>query len=332
MLSIIPDQYTPKPFVSAVLEISPSKDFTGCHAITLLKNIDGKYTIIDDQNAILSLQDYYESKKERLYEITIRDIDELTAIELNNYLHGTCNIDATTGLARRMTRFTINFDDNFLKVDQFMYKTMGDAVEEVRTKMLNEVTVLEDNIKKTAVESASKLINKGISKGLAKITAKASKLIKDPAAKKIIESIAAKTSEVLNDPLTKELVNDVVKNTKQEIQKNVESLTKDASEQVEPALTGGVNEIVEECTDKCLDRALTQAISQTEQEYQTGGNLYWFFFDRRSLTILFVTFCFIVLIAILVSLIKKEKYDIGALHTLRKGGTFIRDHSRKMFK
>lgn len=120
-------------FVSAVLEIFPNKDKTGGHAVTLIKgisNIDiengidtiGKFYIIDDQNSISELSDYYNSRKEKLFEITIRDIDEITIVNINAIFHAKCDIDPSCKFSKRVTRYVLNFEHNFLSTTENLLK------------------------------------------------------------------------------------------------------------------------------------------------------------------------------------------------------------------
>ena len=110
-----------------MLEVYPNKDKTGGHAITLIKgnsNIDDNidFYIIDDQNSISKLSDYYNNRKERLYEISIRDVDEITIANVNAIFHAKCDIDPSCKFSKRVSRFVLNFEHNFLKVEDDMLK------------------------------------------------------------------------------------------------------------------------------------------------------------------------------------------------------------------
>lgn len=134
MISNLPNKIDRHNFVSAILEIFPNKDRTGGHAVTLIlgrtnleienfsNNFDDFY-VIDDQNTISKLSDYYNLRKEKLYEISIRDIDEITIANINAVLHAKCNIDPSCKFSKRVTRFVLNFEHNFLSTTEDLLKS-----------------------------------------------------------------------------------------------------------------------------------------------------------------------------------------------------------------
>lgn len=108
------------PFTSATLEVFPNKDKTGGHAITLLygsSNIEptiNTYYIIDDQRTISRFGDYYRNRNERIYEISIRDINDVIAAELNKILHEESGISPNCKFSARITQYILCFEHNFL--------------------------------------------------------------------------------------------------------------------------------------------------------------------------------------------------------------------------
>lgn len=114
----VPKKIQKKHFVSAILEIFPNKDKTGGHAITLLKGIDDHFYVIDDQNAISRLEEYYTLRESRLYSISIKDIDEVTIANLNAILHAKCIIDDSCAFSKRVSRYELNFEHKFLTVNE----------------------------------------------------------------------------------------------------------------------------------------------------------------------------------------------------------------------
>ena len=108
------------PFVSATLEVFPNKDHTGGHAITLIygnSNLEpniNTYYIIDDQRTIAKFADYYRDRNERIYEISIRNINDAIAAELNKILHEESGISPNCKFSARITQYVINFEHNFL--------------------------------------------------------------------------------------------------------------------------------------------------------------------------------------------------------------------------
>ena len=133
MIENIPSKIDRCCFVSAILEIFPNKDKTGGHAVTLIKgrsnieiqnSIDSfeNFYIIDDQNSISKLSDYYNLRKEKLYEISIRDIDEITIANINAIFHAKCDIAPSCKFSKRVTRFVLNFEQNFLSTTEDLLK------------------------------------------------------------------------------------------------------------------------------------------------------------------------------------------------------------------
>ena len=148
MIENIPSKIDRCCFVSAVLEIFPNKDKTGGHAVTLIKgrsNIEiqnstnsfENFYIIDDQNSISKLSDYYNLRKEKLYEISVRDIDEITIANINAIFHANCDIDPSCKFSKRVTRFVLNFEQNFLSVTEDLLKPELEYVKVKADNVLN---------------------------------------------------------------------------------------------------------------------------------------------------------------------------------------------------
>ena len=118
-----------EPFVSATLEVYPNKDHTGGHAITLLygvSNIDPDnemFYIIDDQRSISPLHTYYTNRNERVHEISLRDVTDVTVANINNVLHTQASIDPNCKFSQRVTRYSLSFEDNFLSPSDELIKS-----------------------------------------------------------------------------------------------------------------------------------------------------------------------------------------------------------------
>ena len=109
-----------EPFCSATLEIFPNKEHTGGHAVTLLygqSNLEpevDEYFILDDHNTISKFHDYYNKHSERLYDISIRDVDDVMISAFNKNLHDKCVIDNRCKFSSRVTRYVLCLEHNFL--------------------------------------------------------------------------------------------------------------------------------------------------------------------------------------------------------------------------
>lgn len=116
------------PFCSATLEIFPNKDHTGGHAVTLLygqsnlePNVD-EYFILDDHNTISKFHDYYNKHNERLYDISVRDVDDIMISDFNKNLHQKCTIDSRCKFSSRVTRYVLCLEHNFLTTEDDLLK------------------------------------------------------------------------------------------------------------------------------------------------------------------------------------------------------------------
>lgn len=142
MISHIPAEYRIGKFVSAILDVTPSNndDKIG-HAIVLIKchnsPRDDAFYVIDDQNAMETLTEYIEKRKQRLYEICIRDVDEITMANINSIIRAFCKIDPSCKFSKYVTRYVLNFDRNFTDITDYMLK------EELKTN--DELAVDESN-------------------------------------------------------------------------------------------------------------------------------------------------------------------------------------------
>ena len=166
MMKNIPQKIDRHQFVSSTLELFPNKDRTGGHAVTLIKgsanthddihddklqggkldNIDTMvYYVIDDQNSISELSDYYNLRKEKIYEISIRDIDEFTIADINEFLHAKCNIDSSCKFSKRVSRFVLNFEDNFLSATDYLLKPELAYIRDNSHQLLNTTNESNDD-------------------------------------------------------------------------------------------------------------------------------------------------------------------------------------------
>ena len=163
MMKNIPQKIDRHQFVSSTLELFPNKDRTGGHAVTLIKgsanthddklqggkldNVDTMvYYVIDDQNSISELSDYYNLRKEKIYEISIRDIDEFTIADINEFLHAKCNIDSSCKFSKRVSRFVLNFEDNFLSATDYLLKPELAYIHDNSHQLLNTTNESNDGI------------------------------------------------------------------------------------------------------------------------------------------------------------------------------------------
>ena len=166
MMKNIPQKIDRHQFVSSTLELFPNKDRTGGHAVTLIKgsanthddthddklqggkldNIDTMvYYVIDDQNSISELSDYYNLRKEKIYEISVRDIDEFTIADINEFLHAKCNIDSSCKFSKRVSRFVLNFEDNFLSATDYLLKPELAYIHDSPHQLLNTTNESNDD-------------------------------------------------------------------------------------------------------------------------------------------------------------------------------------------
>lgn len=142
MISKIPNDYRVSRFVSAIMDVTPSNNNNKIgHAIILIKchnsPRDDAFYVIDDHNAVVTLTDYIEKRKQRLYEICIRDIDEITMANINSIIRAYCKIDPSCKFSKYVTRYVLNFDHNFKDITDYMIK------EELKTN--DELAVDESN-------------------------------------------------------------------------------------------------------------------------------------------------------------------------------------------
>ena len=146
------------PFCSATLEVFPNKDHTGGHAITLLYGTSNLkpdkpgFFIIDDHNTISKFHDYYNKHNERLYEISIRDVDDTMITLLNKCLHDKCSIDKHCKFSSRVTRYVLCLEQNFLIPDDEILKP------ELRTEKINTIKLTSNNDSNNIIPSISNSI------------------------------------------------------------------------------------------------------------------------------------------------------------------------------
>jgi hypothetical protein len=83
-------------FCGAVIELYPNvKNDYGAHAIFLLKSINNDFFIIDDQNDLTNIIDYYKVRHERISRMVIRDINGETISQINKIIPFKFNAKAT---------------------------------------------------------------------------------------------------------------------------------------------------------------------------------------------------------------------------------------------
>ena len=128
----LPQEIIRDQFCATVLDVFPNRNDTGGHAVALIKCDRNKYVIIDDQNRISPMEDYYRERKSRIYRISVRDIDEKTVANINAILHAECDIEPANGYDKRISRYELNFDHKF--------------------KVVNETLMLRDEFKSDTVE------------------------------------------------------------------------------------------------------------------------------------------------------------------------------------
>ena len=123
MIEALPKVTVRTTFVSAIMEVYPDREKQNGHAVTLIKgrsDIDIRdgvdiedYYVIDDQNAISRLSDYYNERKERIHEISIKDIDGMNVANINAIFRAKCDIDPSCKFSENVYRYSLNFDRNF---------------------------------------------------------------------------------------------------------------------------------------------------------------------------------------------------------------------------
>ena len=128
------------PFCSTTLEIFPNKDMTGGHAVTLISGYSNlepsikDYFVIDDQNTISKFCDYYNSHNQKLFEISMRDIDDAMINEFNKMLHEKCDMENTCKFSARITRYVLSLEQNFLSPNDEILKPILRQEAEVKPK------------------------------------------------------------------------------------------------------------------------------------------------------------------------------------------------------
>ena len=116
------------PFTTATVELTPNKDSVGCHAITLIygnSNIEpnkNDYFIVDDNRTITPFVEYYKNRKEKIYELAFRDVNDVIASNLNDLLHNEADVSTSVKLSSRITRYVLNFEQNFLSSTDLIIK------------------------------------------------------------------------------------------------------------------------------------------------------------------------------------------------------------------
>ena len=149
MVESLPKVTNRTTFVSAIMEVYPDREKQNGHAVTLIKgrsDIDIRdgvdvedYYVIDDQNAISRLSDYYNERKERIHEISIKDIDGMNIANINAIFRAKCDIDPSCKFSENVYRYSLNFDRNFnslstdvLKPELAYIKTKIDSLRDPR--------------------------------------------------------------------------------------------------------------------------------------------------------------------------------------------------------
>lgn len=151
---------TLEPFCSATLEIFPNPDHTGGHAITLIRGYANTepdkedYYVIDDHNTISLFCDYFNHHNQKLYEISIRDVDDLMIEAFNKYIHNTCNIDKRCKFSARITRYSLTMDHNFLEPTDTILKlalresaNTNDNTNDINTNIPNNTSYASYSVK-----------------------------------------------------------------------------------------------------------------------------------------------------------------------------------------
>lgn len=118
MVRNLPEKIHKRDFCSAVLEVHPNSGVYGAHAIVMILGKDGTFYIIDDSNSIFTLEGYYSDRQEKVYSISIRDIDSNTIAKINAILHAKCEMMEDVRFSERMSRYELNFDHKFENVDE----------------------------------------------------------------------------------------------------------------------------------------------------------------------------------------------------------------------
>lgn len=145
------------PFTTATVELTPNKDYVGCHATTLIygsSNVDPNkddYFIVDDNRTITPFSEYYKNRKEKIYELALRDINDVISANLNNLLHDEADVSTKVKLSSRITRYVLNFEQNFLSSTDLIIKP------ERRTNAEN----LKNNIIETRITDNKVIIQPG---------------------------------------------------------------------------------------------------------------------------------------------------------------------------
>ena len=152
-----------EPFVSATLEVYPNKDHTGGHAITIIYGLSDEdmtnemFYIIDDQRSISPLHTYYTNRNERIYELSLRDVTDVTVAAINDVLHNQAHIDSGCKFSQRVTRYSLKFEDNFLSPSDELIKTefrnKAAAIADLHVTRTNETAAMYETSNTTSTNT-----------------------------------------------------------------------------------------------------------------------------------------------------------------------------------
>jgi hypothetical protein len=101
-------------FAAAVIEYYPNKANKNGHAITLLRGKDSIFYIIDDQRAILPIEEYINTKSERIYRFSVQNITQAAIDELNSQLEQGGLADADNKFIACPTRYEYVLPERFI--------------------------------------------------------------------------------------------------------------------------------------------------------------------------------------------------------------------------
>jgi hypothetical protein len=118
MIKEITFKYELHYFTSAIIEVYPNKDHSGGHGVTLILSDKNEFIVIDDQNCMLKLQDYYRQRCERIYELSIRDVNGVTMANINGILKSKCSAHPDSMFKKRVTRYCLHFDGGIMADDK----------------------------------------------------------------------------------------------------------------------------------------------------------------------------------------------------------------------
>lgn len=132
-------------FIITYIDVYPNAESTGGHALNLIKGKDNNYYIIDDQNYISPLEEYYKQRVTNLYQLAIYDISTNDLSKINQILQSKTENNDVAFLART-SRYVLNFSHKF-NIQNYISNSLsgGLILEEIDKSILTPEPALLKN-------------------------------------------------------------------------------------------------------------------------------------------------------------------------------------------